>query len=194
LAKRLGFSYINTGAMYRAVTWFVRERGVDPADHPQVLDLLGSMQFEAGLNGGHSISRINGLDPTPYLSDPQVVSHVSAVASIPEVRHLLVEKQRQYLEKDNLVMEGRDIGSVVFPNTPFKFYIDASPEVRARRRALEGFKDEINTRDRLDSSRKTSPLVVSADAQVIDSSELTVEQVVQAVIDALKAQGVSIQD
>ena len=192
LAKRLGFYYVNTGAMYRAVTWYVLKTGIDPCDTQQVVNLLKSMNFEAGLNGTNSMTLINGIDPSDHLSEPQVNQNVSAIAGISEVRHLLVEKQRQYLEYNNLVMEGRDIGSVVFPETPFKFYVDASPEVRANRRALEGFRDEIDARDRLDSSRKASPLVISQDACVIDSSELTVDEVVQAVIDRLDLQGVGI--
>ena len=193
LAERLGFYYVNTGAMYRAVTWLALKEGLDARDTAKVIDLLGTMNFEAGLDGGHSTTLVNGMDPSSHLSDPQVAQNVSIIAGIPEVRHLLVDKQRQYLDHSNLVMEGRDIGSVVFPDTPFKFYIDASPEVRARRRAKEGLSDEINARDRLDSSRKASPLVVAQDARVIDSSDLTIEEVVQAVVDALASQGVSAQ-
>lgn len=192
VAKRLGFYYVNTGAMYRAVTWFVLKNGIDPHDTQKIVNLLKSMEFEAGLNGGNSTTLINGIDPTAHLSEPQVNQNVSAVSGIQEVRDLLVDKQRQYLQHNDLVMEGRDIGSVVFPDTPFKFYIDASPEVRAKRRALEGFRDEIVARDRLDSSRKASPLVVSKDAFVIDSSELGIEEVVQAVINRLKDQGVTV--
>jgi len=192
LAKRLGFYYVNTGAMYRAVTWFVLQNGIEPQDSTKVIELLKSMNFEAGLNGGNSTTLINGVDPSAHLSEPQVNQNVSAVSGIKEVRDLLVEKQRLYIHQNNLVMEGRDIGSVVFPDTPYKFYIDASPEVRAQRRAREGFRDEIVARDRLDSSRKASPLVVAKDAFVIDSSDLSIEQVVDAVVDRLKTQGLSV--
>src|SRR5436853_1067578 len=96
---------------------------------------------------------------------------------------------RGYGKKENVVMEGRDIGSVVFPETPFKFYIDASPEVRTRRRAAEGQRDEIATRDRVDSSRRASPLVRAAEAHVIDSSNLTIDGVVGEIVAQLQAQG-----
>jgi len=192
LAKRLGFYFVNTGAMYRAVTWFVLKQGIDPHDTAKVIELMDSRTFEAGLNGGNSTTLINGMDPTPHLSEPEVNQNVSTIAGISEVRELLVEKQRQYLNHNDLVMEGRDIGSVVFPETPYKFYIDASPEVRAQRRAREGFRDEIVARDRLDSSRKASPLVISQDAFVIDSSDLGIEEVVQAVIDRLNLQGLTL--
>src|SRR5205807_10238353 len=111
-----------------------------------------------------------------------VNSAVSRVSTVPRVREILVEQMRDYAGKHDLVMEGRDIGSVVFPDTPFKFYIDASPEVRSRRRAAEGLLDQITVRDRADSSRAASPLIVAKDAEVIDSSHLTIDGVVDEII------------
>jgi cytidylate kinase len=113
---------------------------------------------------------------------------------MPEIRRLLVERQRQYGEECDLVMEGRDIGSVVFADTAYKFYIDASPEVRARRRALQGQRDAITERDRADTSRKTSPLTIAEDAYVIDSSNLTIDGVVGEIIGRLKLKGLEVPE
>jgi cytidylate kinase len=114
------------------------------------------------------------------------------VSSLPGVREILVEKMRGYARDHDLVMEGRDIGSVVFPETPFKFYIDASPEVRLQRRTAQGQRDEIATRDRADSSRRTSPLVIAKDAELIDTSNLTIEGVVNEIIIRLRQKGLEI--
>jgi cytidylate kinase len=108
---------------------------------------------------------------------------------VPEVRRILVENLRRYAELGNVVMEGRDIGSVVFPETPHKFYIDASEEVRARRRSDQGEEDSIASRDASDSSRKTAPLRVAEDAVVVDSSHMNLDEVVEAVTSQLRTQG-----
>ncbi|MEA3189326.1 MAG: CMP/dCMP kinase [Chthoniobacter sp.] len=189
LSKQLGFVYVNSGAMYRAVTWFVLQRQIDARDTPTALAAIGSMKLECGLRDKESTILINGEDPTPFLCEEAVNQNVSTIASVPEIRQMLVRLQRSYTQADDIVMEGRDIGSVVFPETPFKFYIDASIDVRARRRALQGQSDEITTRDRRDSSRKASPLVIAEDAHVIDSSSLTIDGVVGEIIGRLKLKG-----
>ena len=114
------------------------------------------------------------------------------MAAVPEVRELLVAKQREYLELGSLVMEGRDIGSVVFPDTPYKLYIDASEEVRMARRSAEGLTDVVSKRDAEDSKRKTSPLVVADGAAVIDSSEMDIDEVVETALDQLRVQGLTV--
>ena len=192
LARKLGLVYVNSGAMYRAFTWHVLEKKIDPNDTSAVMALLHGMDFRCGLNGQESTLLIDGIDPEPHLCDPAVNRNVSIIASIPGVREYLVAKQREYAQEHALVMEGRDIGSVVFPETPFKFYVDASPEVRAERRARQGLRDEISTRDRQDSSRSASPLVVAGDAQLIDSSHLTVEGVVEKIAGLLERAGLEI--
>ena len=189
LARRLGYVYVNTGAMYRAVTWHVLASGVDPADQSAVLSLLASTTIECDIAGHESAILINGVDPTPNLVSEAVNGAVSTVATISQVRSQLVALQRAYGEKSNSVMEGRDIGSAVFPETPYKFYIDASVEVRAQRRAKQGLQDSITQRDKLDSTRRTSPLVIAEDAHVIDSSHLTVDGVVGEIIGRLKIKG-----
>src|SRR4029078_5365816 len=117
---------------------------------------------------------------------------VSLVSSVPRVREILVAHMREYARKGNVVMEGRDIGSVVFPETPFKFYIDASPEVRVQRRLAEGQRDEIAARDRADSSRAASPLVVAPDGEKIYTSTLTIDGVVNEIMRRLKRKGLPI--
>ena len=179
LARKLGLTYVNSGAMYRAFTWHVLQKSIDPRDTASVLALLGAMDFQCGLNGGESTLLIDGIDPEPHLSDAEVNQNVSIIASLPEVRAYLVAKQREF--QVDLVMEGRDIGTVVFPDTQWKFYVDASPEVRAARRAKQGYQDEIVQRDQRDSSRANSPLKLAKDAQFIDSSHLTVQEVVEMI-------------
>jgi cytidylate kinase len=132
---------------------------------------------------------INDVDLTAHLHEDRVNSEVSRVSTVPEVRKVAVQRMRDYANKHDLVVEGRDIGSVVFSDTPFKFYIDASPEVRAQRRAAQGHRDEIARRDQADSSRAASPLVVAKDAEVIDTSNLTVDQVVDEIVQRLRAKG-----
>lgn len=192
LARRLGYLYVNTGAMYRAVTWLAVSRGLAPADTPAICSLLASTKIECGFGGGESTIFLNDVDPTAHLMDAAVNSAVSKVASIPEVRRLLVEKQRDYAPGHDVVMEGRDIGSAVFPETPYKFYIDASLEVRAARRSKQGIADTIAARDRQDSSRSMSPLVIAEDAHVIDSSHLTIDGVVGEIIGRLKLKNLAL--
>jgi cytidylate kinase len=114
---------------------------------------------------------------------------VSHVSSIVRVREIVVQKMHDCARNHDVVMEGRDIGSVVFPDTPYKFYVDASPDVRSRRRAAQGERDEIKMRDQADSSRSVSPLVIAQDAHVIDTSHLTIEGVVNEIIARLEQNG-----
>ena len=189
LARRLGFVYANSGAMYRAVTWTVLNRGLDPGDTAEITKLIGSERL-----GGKLVDRefhllIDDVDLTPHLHEDRVNAEVSRFSTVPEVRKLLVQRMRAYADSHDLVIEGRDIGSVVFPDTPYKFYIDASPEVRAQRRAAQGHRDEIAQRDRADSSRPTSPLIVSKDAEVIDTSNLSIGEVVDEIVTRLGTKG-----
>ncbi len=194
LARRLRLAYVNSGAMYRAVTWWMLARGADPEDASSVLALLPQMPMECGLEHGISTIRIGGEDPGTALYGEAVNQNVSAIARIPEIRRILVARQREYARDNDLVMEGRDIGSVVFPDTEYKFYIDASAEVRARRRALQGQRDSITERDRADTSRKTSPLTIAEDAHVIDSSNLTIDGVVGEIVGRLKLKGLEVPE
>src|SRR3954470_1593579 len=194
LARRLGYVYVNSGAMYRAVTWDVLEHGVSPDDSAAIIKLVEAAPIRCELIKNKSRIFLGEVDPGPYLRDDRVNNNVSQVSTVPEVRRILVDKLRHYALDHDLVVEGRDIGSVVFPDTPFKFYIDASPEVRSRRRAAEGQRDEIAARDRVDSSRRASPLIIAEDAHVIDSSHLTIDGVAGEIIGRLKNKGLQIPD
>jgi len=192
LAQRLGFSYVSSGAMYRAVTWHVLQRGLNVHQPAAVATAIQQSRILCDLIDNQSRILIDDRDPTPHLRDDDVNRAVSLVSSAPRVREILVARMREYANKDNLVMEGRDIGSVVFPETPFKFYIDASPEVRVQRRLAEGQRDEIAARDRADSSRLASPLIIAPDAAVIDTSALTIDGVVDHIMQRLVAKGLPV--
>jgi cytidylate kinase len=185
LAESLGLVMVNSGAMYRAVTWQVLQEGVDPKDSAAVLEAMSRMEIDCGVENGLSTISINGRLLTTEIRCAEVNDHVSKVASIPELRERLVAMQRDYLDENDVVMEGRDIGSVVFPDTPFKLYISASEAVRAARRAKDGEADAVARRDAEDSQRKASPLKVSDGSIVIDSSDLTIEGTVEAAREAL---------
>ena len=192
LAKRLGFIYVNSGAMYRAVTWFVLENGLDPAAGEDVVRLVERSSIQCDLISDEVRLRVNGVDASAHLRDNNVNQAVSIVSALPRVRQILVDLMRGYARDHDVVVEGRDIASVVFPHTPFKFYIDASPEVRAQRRAAQGEDDAIIVRDKADSSRATAPLVVAKDAHVIDTSAMTIAEVVDTVVDRLRELGLTI--
>ena len=192
LARRLGFSYVNSGAMYRAVTWHVLQRSVDVHEPAAVVAAVEQSKIVCELVDNQSRILIDDHDPISHLRDDNVNRAVSIVSSIPRVRRILVPRMRECAKANNVVMEGRDIGSVVFPETPFKFYVDASPEVRVQRRRAEGQRDEIAARDRADSSRATSPLIVAPDAEVIDTSTLTIDGVVNEIMRRLKQKGLPI--
>jgi len=194
VAEHLGFVFVNSGAMYRAFSWQVIQSGVDARNEKLVLDLLNQTEFKCGEKSGVGTVLVNGVDPGDGLFEESVNSTVSVIASYPEVRDRLVTEQRAYRDRSNVVMEGRDIGSVVFADTPYKFYIDASPEVRERRRRNQGIEDSISERDRQDSTRKASPLVAVEDAVVVDSSDLNLEEVVEQVLASLRHQGLSASD
>jgi len=189
LAERLGLVMVNSGAMYRAVTWKILREEIDPTDTPSIIRLLDEMDIQCGYEGSISTLRIDGTDPTPFLREPEINANVSTVSAIPQVRDRLVALQRDYLKRTHVVMEGRDIGSVVFPSTPFKIYIDADPTVRDERRSGDGEIDSVSKRDAADSSRKTAPLMVADGAAKLDTSDLTISGVVEAAIKILGKQG-----
>ncbi|MBA3387494.1 MAG: (d)CMP kinase [Chthoniobacterales bacterium] len=188
LATRLGFVSVNSGAMYRAITWHVLDRGLQPHDREGIARLVETTNLATNLHEGEWRILIEGADPLPHLRTLRVNEAVSSVSSIPRVREILVAKMRACARDYDVVVEGRDIGSVVFPRTPYKYYVDASPEIRAQRRAAQGQRDQIAVRDHADSSRSDSPLTVAGGAWVIDSSSLPIEAVVDEILRRLRAQ------
>jgi cytidylate kinase len=189
LAARLGFAFVSTGEMYRGVTWFLLERGMALDAPGPAAQLLGEVGVETRLEHGGLVFRIGGIDPLPHLRDPRVNAGVSHVAQIAAVRERLVAEQRRLAETASVVMEGRDIGTVVFPHTPFKFYLDADAEVRAQRRQAQGETDVIGQRDRIDSQRQVSPLICAADALRLDSGRASVAELIAQALRHLEARG-----
>ena len=189
ISEKIGYLHVNSGLMYRAFTWSVLRSGIDLNDSVSVIQHLNSVSLNCGQSNGISTLTVDGVDPGAELKAAKINENVSLIAAIEEVRKILVSKQRDYLKIADIVMEGRDIGSVVFPETPYKFYIDASAEVRAQRRMAEGGSDDLERRDRIDATRKVSPLRIPDDACVIDTSEMDLEQVVTEVLNVLKVRG-----
>jgi cytidylate kinase len=192
LARRLGFVYVNSGALYRAITWHVLDQSVPTTDTQRIVQLLDKIRLQCDLGNNQSRVSINDLDLSEHLRDVHVNSEVSRVSSFKPVRDVVDQQLHRCARENDVVVEGRDIGSVVFPTTPYKFYVDATPEVRALRRAAEGLLDQIAARDQADSSREAAPLVIARDAEVIDSSQLTIDQVVDEIIGRLKAKGLTV--
>lgn len=193
LARRLGFVYVNSGAIYRAITWHLLKNGIDTEEIDRISDALESAAITSRIGDGESHIIIDNVDPADHLRDDRVNQSVAHVSRFPLVREIVAQKLHEHACSEDLVVEGRDIGSVVFPDTPYKFYVDASPEVRLQRRAAQGERDEIALRDHADFSRLVSPLVIAEDAQVIDTSHLTVEKVVHEILTRLQETGLRIQ-
>jgi cytidylate kinase len=195
VARRLGYLFINTGAMYRAVAWKALREGIPLDDAGAVGKLAGESLIE--LTGGVDSMRvlIDGRDVTGEIATPQVGVAASIVSTISAVRRALVAIQQRMGRTGGVVMEGRDIGTQVFPDAEVKIYLDASPEARAQRRydedlaryvavaSLEEMKEQIERRDHSDKTRADSPLTQAEDAVYIDSSSMTVDEVVGRIVE-----------
>lgn len=198
VAKGLGFNYIDTGAMYRAVTLLILRHVYDFDDE----DLLTVLAENADIDLTHDPQAstrvyLNGEDVTDSIRDPEISRYVSRVAKIPGIREQMLQMQRKMGARGNVIMEGRDIGTAVLPDADFKFFLTASTEERAKRRQaelaskghlieLEDLIKEITQRDYIDSSRETAPLKPAPDAEIIDCTDLTIEQVVEHIISRVK--------
>ena len=198
VAKRLGYTNLETGAMYRALGLKALEQRVPLEDESQLLSLAWAARIE--LQPGPDGNRVllDGEDVSRRIRQPDVTEASSRVSVHPQVRACMVERQQQMGAAGGVVMEGRDIGTKVFPQAEVKIFLEASPEVRAMRRlqqqnadnadaaALQAVAEEIRQRDERDRTRSVSPLVAAPDAVTIDSSALTIEQVVEQVLEAVK--------
>jgi cytidylate kinase len=192
LARRLGFVYVNSGAIYRAITWHILQKKIHPEESDRIAGALQAADIKCRLQDNESRILIDDVDPGAHLRDDGVNKSVAGVSQVPVVRQIVAKKLHELAHSQDLIVEGRDIGSVVFPNTPYKFYIDASPQVRLQRRAAQGERDEIAIRDRADSLRPVSPLIIAKDAHVIDTSHLTIQQVIDEIMGLLKKMGLPI--
>jgi CMP/dCMP kinase len=195
VAKRLGFHHVDTGAMYRAVAWKALHEGIDLADEVAVSALAERAQCDVS-DGRVSV---DGHDIVRAIRTPEMDAAASVVARQAAVRRVLVERQRALAALGGIVMEGRDIGTVVFPHAPVKIYLDASPEERARRRAtdpahasgtgaaaIQEVATALAERDRQDTTRAASPLAVADDAVVIDTTALSIDDAVEKVMELVR--------
>jgi cytidylate kinase len=195
IARALGFRFIDTGAMYRALTWLALRRGIDASDGAALAALAASVTLDAGPlppQGDVAATTIDGVDATPYLRSAPVEQHVSFVSAVQGVRDHLVRRQRELADACAVVV-GRDIGTVVLPNADLKVYLDASPETRARRRADQlreqgkpadygALVTDLRRRDELDSKRAASPLRIASDAVRLVTDDLTLPQTIDRVL------------
>ncbi|MBI3884487.1 MAG: (d)CMP kinase [Opitutae bacterium] len=185
LADRFNLLHVDTGSFYRHITYELLRRKVPPTDHAAIIAALAELKFETRLNGRSAQMLIGGQPAGDEIRGQNVNDHVSHYAAVPEVRTALLAYQRGQTAVARqhgfrgLVMEGRDIGSVIFPDAEFRFFLHADPTERARRRENEGRIDSVAERDRIDSSRKTSPLCCPPGAIDIDSTFLNLDQVVE---------------
>lgn len=198
LAKRLGFLYIDTGAMYRALTLKALDNNVDIYDEHKINALALETVIDLRSNPDGSLSIfLDGKDVSLEIRRPRITQYVSDVSKIKGVRQVLVKMQRELGKKGDCVLEGRDIGTVVFPNAEKKFFIDASAEVRVNRRfkELKGLNQnvaevdvakDLSNRDKIDSTREVSPLRKAEDAIYIDTTELSIEGVVEKMLELCK--------
>jgi len=192
LAKKLGFIFVSSGYYYRALAWGVLQKKMNQKNEKEITSWLQTLDFQTCIINGEARPLLNRIDPKEHLFDTEVNVLVSPLAALSEVRNFLLNTLRNLALDHNLVMEGRDIGSVVFPDTPFKFYLDASLEERMRRRHQEGEIDSIAERDCSDSSRALAPLLIPDGARVIDTTHLRIEEVAEHIFqyihDSLQAQ------
>ena len=193
VAERLGITHLDTGAMYRAVTLGIIEHGIDLDDHERICKFLEELEINFD-----SLNDIwaNGHNVTGKIRTTEVSSNVSAVSAISQVREKMVAIQRAIAEGSDCVLEGRDIGTVVFPNADYKFFLVADLEIRAKRRLVElekigeisslsELKADIQNRDLLDSSRNISPLVQAEDAITIDTGNLTIDEQIEKIVEII---------
>lgn len=194
VAERLGFVYINSGAMYRAVALWALRLGVQLDDMHRLEQLAQAAKIE--LAGGRVL--LNGEDVTEAIREPRVSAAASQAATVPGVRRALLPLQRSIAEQNSVVMDGRDIGSVVFPQAQVKIFLDADPNERARRRALElqgegqtgdlqSVAGEMTQRDARDRRRSEAPLMQAPDAELVDTTGCSIEEVEEAVLALIRA-------
>ena len=193
VAKRLGLLYIDTGAMYRALTLKAMRSGADLEDEGGLVELARSTDIDLGYNDGNQTVLLDGEDVAGLIRAADLTNNVKYIARVPGVRHEMVTIQRRMGEKSGAVMEGRDITTVVFPDADYKFYLDADPEERARRRfkelkelgspvMLEEINKDVVSRDESDRLRSVGALKVADDAIVIDTTDLSIEGVVDEIM------------
>lgn len=196
-AAQLGFVYVDTGALYRTIGLAVCRRGIDGTDVPGILATLPEIQVGLTYQDGAQHVLLDGEDVSDAIRTPQISTYASQVSSVPEVRAYLLDLQRDLARRQSVIMDGRDIGTVILPDAKVKIFLTASPEKRAARRCaelrekgqdvtVEGILADMERRDALDASRAVAPLKQAEDAVLVDTSDLTLEQSIEAVLTVIR--------
>lgn len=196
-AAQLGFVYVDTGALYRTIGLAVCRRGIDGTDVPGILATLPEIQVGLTYQDGAQHVLLDGEDVSDAIRTPQISTYASQVSSVPEVRAYLLDLQRDLARRQSVIMDGRDIGTVILPDAKVKIFLTASPEKRAARRCaelrekgqdvtVEGILVDMERRDALDASRAVAPLKQAEDAVLVDTSDLTLEQSIEAVLTVIR--------
>ena len=200
VAERLGYTYLDTGAMYRALTYYALENKINPADEKELAEIAEQLPLEFRRIDGGNLVFLNGQDISKEIRTPEVTKNVSEISAHLLVRRAMVAKQKEFGKNGSIVAEGRDTTTVVFPDADLKIYMDASVKERAKRRLLDlsnmGIESDlseqeqdINRRDKFDSQRQHSPLTIAEDAVVIDTTNLTIEKQVDRIVELFQAAG-----
>ena len=176
VAKALGYTYVDTGAMYRTLAWYCLQKQIDIDDGTAVYNVCRRWKTQLVCIDSHVRLLVDGYFPQNEIRSAETSAAVPRVASVPKVREWMKKKQRECIQFGNLVMEGRDIGTAIFPETEFKFYLDAALDERSKRRAADGIQENLADRDRRDSQRAAAPLMIPLGAKVINNSQMTSEQ------------------
>jgi cytidylate kinase len=186
IASKLGYAYVDTGAMYRTLAWHCLQKGADIHNAKSVAAIVRRWKTSLDCVEGHVRLTVDGYYPEKEIRTAETSAAVPHVAAVPAVRKWMKDKQRECVRFGDLVMEGRDIGTNVFPETDFKFYLDASLDERIRRREADGVKEDLAARDKRDSQRKAAPLMVPLGAKVINNSGQTPDETSQTIIDEVE--------
>ena len=193
VAKALGYTYVDTGAMYRSLAWYCLQKGVLLDNEKAIASLCRRWKTKLRNENGHVRLYIDGYYPEKEIRTAETSAAVPSVAAVPGVRKWMKARQRDCTRFGNLVMDGRDIGSNVLPDTEYKFYLDASLDERAKRRAADGVDENLAERDRRDSQRAAAPLMIPLGARVINNSEMTSKEtstlIINEVLERLEAAG-----
>lgn len=196
-AKELGYIYVDTGAMYRGIALYMVDHKIRPTDIDAVKQALLDVNVTLRYEDGKQLLIVNGQDVSDRIRTPEVSAAASLFSAIPEVRKALLDLQHDIAEKNNVLMDGRDIGTVILPQAQVKIYLDASPEIRGKRRydelvlkgesvVLEDIIEDVKQRDYQDMHRETSPLKKADDAIVVDSSYMTIEEVQNKIVSLVR--------
>jgi cytidylate kinase len=186
VAKALGYVYVDTGAMYRTLAWYCLQKKIDVHEPKVVTAALRKWKTSLENKDGHVHLLVDGYYPDKEIRTAEVSAATSLVAAQPKVREWMKKKQRECIQFGNLVMEGRDIGTNVFPETDYKFYLDAHLDERTKRRAAEGVNENLAARDQRDSQRAAAPLMIALGARVINNSEMTSAQTSGLIIEDIR--------